>query len=335
VFKSRAVVTALSVGTIVGGAVAVPFGASAQTPGCTAANNVEAIIDDSGSMNSTDPNRLRKSGMDLLLNKPSNDNKTFGAVEFGTDAAALFGPDVVAANRASFLQMLDQRIQANDGSTDYNDAFNLAKTHNPNAQARIFLTDGAHNAGAYQNGHQGGPRTYVVGLGNFQAQPDDAARLQQIANETGGKYFAQQDASSLQSTMNQIDSLIACRQITITKQVVINGVGTDTLGNRLSRSTLSLGIELSHPNAGNKVGLSEIQQVMRGRVVARWRASGAIATTSRVKKLRVTRRLGSTFQVLRVRGLLRGGGRLRYKVRTTTFVAQETATLQLTPSRSR
>src|SRR3954471_21888104 len=59
--------------------VASPAGAAAA---CTPVTNIEAIIDDSGSMFSTDSNRLRVQAMDLLIN--AVDAKTvFGAVEFG------------------------------------------------------------------------------------------------------------------------------------------------------------------------------------------------------------------------------------------------------------
>ena len=40
-------------------------------------------------------------------------------------------------------------IQADNGGTDYNAAFNTGRAANPGAQARIFLTDGGHNLGDY------------------------------------------------------------------------------------------------------------------------------------------------------------------------------------------
>ena len=100
---------------------------------------------------------------------------------------------------------LDAQIQADDGSTNYNAAFDKARLDNPNATARIFLTDGGHNAGDYLNGHQGGPRTDVIGFGS-STTGEDGLRLQAIANETGGNYYPQIDSSSLQSVMNEIDS---------------------------------------------------------------------------------------------------------------------------------
>jgi len=324
------VAVAAAAGTIVVGAAVGPHGAAAGTQGCTPATNFEAIIDDSGSMSANDPNRLRKSGMDLLLSKQSNDSKTVGAVEFGTDAASLFKPLNVGQNRTALLQTLDQRIRADNGSTDYNDGFTLAKAENPNAQARIFLTDGAHNAGPYTNGHQGGPRTYVVGLGDFQANPDDGARLQQIANDTGGKYYAQQDASSLQSTINEIDSLISCGKAPLTFLDNFTKLGqTKAHGFKVNRSTRSLSFEVSWPDAANAFTVSSFVQKVAGRKVAQ-----GSARRVKVKKLTVTKRTGATFVTVRVRGL-RTGGRLTFKVRAAKLGSPSSATTQISQRRSR
>jgi von Willebrand factor type A domain len=325
VLKSRAVVLALAAGTIAVGVVAAPYGASAQVPGCTPATNVEAILDDSGSMVINDPNRLRKEGMDLIVSKQSNDSLTLGAVEFGSQAASLFKPGQVAANRSSMLSTLNARIQADNGSTNYNAAFDLAKAENPNAQARIFLTDGAHNVGPYANGHQGGPKTYVVGFG---AASDDRVRLQQIASETGGQYFEPQNASTLNTTMNQIDNLIHCRTGIIQYVDNFTSLGqSKTHGFRVRSTTRSLNFEVTWPDAANAFTVRSFVQKVRGQVVARGGAT-------RIKKLRVTKRSGATFTTVRVRGLQRGG-RLTFKVRATKLGSPSTATTQVAQSRSR
>jgi hypothetical protein len=181
---------------------------------CTPVTNVEAIVDDSGSMSGTDRNRLRVAALDLFVSKPQNANKTLGAVEFGSQADSLFAPEPIGRNAASMKSILNTKIRADNGATNYNDAFSLAKTDNANAKARIFLTDGGHNVGIYANGHQNGPPTYVIGLTIGPATPGDAdaSRLQQIADETGGKYYPEQDASTLQATVNEISATLDCQQ---------------------------------------------------------------------------------------------------------------------------
>src|SRR3954454_1057022 len=126
-------------------------GGTAQAS-CTAATNVEAIIDDSGSMAGTDPNTLRVQAMDLLIN--TLPEKThLGAVEFGSEffgtpaADTIFPPEAVGPNAGTMRSALDALVQADNGATDYNAAFAKADADDPYAQARIFLTDGGHNEG--------------------------------------------------------------------------------------------------------------------------------------------------------------------------------------------
>ena len=100
-------------------------------------------------------------------------------------------------------------MQADNGSTNYNAGFALSSTTAPAADARLFLTDGEHNQGAYQDLHRGGPPTYVVGFDDATEGPD-GERLQRIADETGGKYFPQTDSTKLQMVVNEIDAQLSC-----------------------------------------------------------------------------------------------------------------------------
>ena len=51
--------------------------------GCVAARNVEFLIDDSGSMEVTDPQLLRRTAAEYLISKPRNEGEVLGAYEFG------------------------------------------------------------------------------------------------------------------------------------------------------------------------------------------------------------------------------------------------------------
>ena len=134
-------------------------------------------------------------GAKLLLEKPNNQKKTFSALQFGgsflgggADATSVFAPAIVGQQKGAMEAALDAQIDANDGATNYNAAFALRKTQNPNANRIIFMTDGGHNIGDYDNAsHQGGPPVDVVGFSPGLVAADQA-RLQQIANETKGTY---------------------------------------------------------------------------------------------------------------------------------------------------
>lgn len=191
----------------------VPVGA------CTPAASVAAIIDDSGSMGDTDPQGLRRRAMELLITKPGGGGRTLGAVQFGDDASPLFAPASVASGQGAMLSALSA-IRDDDGGTDYDAAFAASASQQPGAEARIFLTDGGHNDGAYLESHRGGPRTFVIGLDIEDSGTDDAERLARIAAETGGAYFAlkkdpgdsaQTQALRLQPVFNSIDALLDCR----------------------------------------------------------------------------------------------------------------------------
>src|SRR3954471_24116792 len=160
--SSRALLALLAGGLIVVAAAAPTSGHASGVraiAACTRVANVEAIIDDSGSMGSTDPNRLRVQAMDLLINA-LDDKTTLGAVEFGESfdsstpsADVVFPAEAIGPNAGAMKSALDTQIQSDAGGTDYNAAFDTARSANPGARARIFLTDGGHNAGDYHDAH--------------------------------------------------------------------------------------------------------------------------------------------------------------------------------------
>lgn len=308
----------------------IPFTASGSGPranaaACVPVTNIEAIIDDSGSMGGTDYNRLRKSAMDLLITKPGNANKTLGAVEFGTTATSLFTPMPIGPNIATMQSTLDTRTQADDGVTNYNDAFTLAKTENPGAGARIFLTDGGHNVDAYANGHTPGPPTYVIGFGTVTTAGTDGARLQQIATDTGGKYYAQADSSSLQSVVNEIDSIFNCARPPVAFTDNFTAAGQKKPHKRkLRRGTKRIEFVVSWGDPNSAFDIVGVQIVKNGRVVA-------ANTAARRKRLKIKRVKGTTFTTVTVSGAR--PGTLRFRVRARTLSVPTKVTTQLTERR--
>ena len=195
---------------------------TAQT--CTPSTNVEAIIDDSGSMLDTDANELRRGGLELFVALSANRARTLGAVEFGSLADTVFAPAPIATSRAAWSSRCARgsgrtapSARRHPGSTTGSartttTRSRAASADNPNATARIFLTDGGHNENEYANLHRGGPRTFVVGheIGAAEPANPNATRLQQIADETGGRYFPNVEAVTLQSVFNDITQALSC-----------------------------------------------------------------------------------------------------------------------------
>ena len=319
--RSRWLAAALAGGAAVV-AVTSPLGASASTKSaatpCVVANNVVFVLDDSGSMFGTDPSGfgsngtttppLRVQAMQLEIKRDSNNAKNFAAIEFGDTADVLFPPENVATNRNAMLGSL-AKLQADNGSTDYNLAFDTANTTFPNAQARVFFTDGGHNAGDYLNKHlEGGkPPTYVVGFGTSAALPEDAARLQQIANDTGGQYFPQTSSAKLVSVMNQIDNILNC---TTSSLVTVNNVFTKVNQKKAVGYTIPGGKKATDLvttfNSGAQFSISNIVETVHGKVIAKYNptvTSASARKKTKVKKLKVTKQVGATFINLHIRGL--------------------------------
>jgi hypothetical protein len=308
----------------------VAKGAATPSASCVKANNIEAIVDDSGSMEITDPNRLRVQALDLLINTLSP-GTFLGAVEFGSGfleqpgADTVFKPEPVGPNAAAMGSALDQKIHADNGATDYNAAFAQSDADNPNANARIFLTDGGHDVGTYNEAHLAHKSpTYVVGFGSGLASSEDQQRLKKIAADTGGRYFPLEDSSQLQSVMNDIGAAITCQ--TPPQQF------TDQLAQGKSKAhsvsigaaTKSIQIALSWASPLDLFKVSGLKLVSGGRTVA------VAARAQKPRKLKVTRTTSSTFTVLKVSGLT--PGKLRFKVtaaKVASGVPKATLTTQV------
>jgi hypothetical protein len=291
-------------------------GGARAAAACAKATNIEAIIDDSGSMTLTDPNRLRVQAMDLLINALDS-STTLGAVEFGSSfdpsvpsADVVFPVEPVGANAAAMKAALDTKIQGDAGSTDYNAAFTTGRSANPGARARIFLTDGGHNEGEYLNGHLNptGAQTptYVIGFGSGLSDPEAQQRLQKIADDTGGKYFPLPDSSALQSVMNEIETTLTCQSPPKTFRDNLAQGKSKVHKVTLTKKAKAAQIALSWPSPLDRFKISGVRIVRGGKVVAR---------AAKVRKLKVKVHKGATFAVVKVTHLVKG--KLRFTVEAT------------------
>jgi hypothetical protein len=281
---------------------------------CTKATNVEAIIDDSGSMDATDPDLLRVRGMKLLIGSLSSAT-TLGAVEFGGNffaddptppADTLFPPEAIGPNAAAMGTAMDNLIHADNGGTDYNAAFAQSDADNPGADARIFLTDGGHDIGDYNNGHLvHRVPTYVIGFSQG-IQDQDKARLQTIATDTGGVYYPETDSSLLQSVMNNISSALTCQAApqSFTDQLAAGkSVGHSI---PITGRTKSAKIVLTWSSPLDAFTISSFKIVRHGRTVAK---------AAKVRKLKVKRTTTDTYVIVQLSRLVKGT--LRFKVKPT------------------
>ena len=189
----------------------VVIGAITAPPASSKGVDIEVVIDISGSMSGTDPQFLRKDAMRALLGLVGKSDR-LGAVAFDDTFEPVFDlGSVTDSNSGALAKLADQHI-LDRGGTDYNVAFakgyealTAPPVYDPaRPKYVIFLTDGGHNAGDYNNGHllmaanpTGRPwPVCAVQLGT-EFQPVDVDRLKRIATETGGQYATAQTNSAL------------------------------------------------------------------------------------------------------------------------------------------
>jgi hypothetical protein len=317
--------SSLLVVALVANAASAATGAAATataSAACTPKTNIEAIVDDSGSMTVTDPNTLRVQAMDLLIHTlPSS--TTLGAVEFGSGiegipgvfegipaASTIFPPEAIAPNAAAMEASLKTNIKADNGATDYNGAFAKADADNKESQARIFLTDGGHDVGTYSEAHLAhNVPTYVIGFGGITL-PEDKSRLEKIASDTGGKVYELEDSSEIQAVVNSIGAELTCK--------TPPRAFTDELGQgetskqhtlTIGKKTHLLRVTLTWAEPGDHFKLTGLAVKSHGKIVA-------AAVPKGTPKLTVIPAAGSsTFSVFKV-GHLRPGT-LQFAVKGT------------------
>lgn len=295
--------------------------------GCTPATNIEAILDDSGSMAITDESLLRVQAINLLIDT-LNPNTTLGAVEFGgaflegeSGADTVFPPEPVGPNASGMRAALKEKINADNGATDYNAAFKQADADNPAAQARIFLTDGGHDIGEYENGHLvHNVPTYVIGFGSGLTSPEDKARLEKIAADTGGTFYPLSDNSQLQSVMNSIGAALTCQTPPRSFTDTLKQGESKLHGVTIGANTKSIQIALTWASPKDAFKITGLKLVSGKKVLA-----VAPRPMPKPGKLKVTRNASSTFVVLKVSKLHKG--RLVFKVGAAKVGSGATATL--------
>ena len=280
---------------------------------CTPKTNVEAIIDDSGSMTSTDPNKLRVQAVDLLTETlPST--TTLGAVEFGSGIEAIpgifegtpaaftvFPPEPVGANAAAMQESLKNNINADDGGTDYNSAFAKADADNLTAQARIFLTDGGHNVGTYNEAHLAhNVPTYVIGFGGVEL-PEDKERLKKIAADTGGKLYLLEGSETIQAVINSIGAELTCKTPPRTFTDELSQGQSVTHKITIGAKTHLLEVTLTWANPGDLFKLGGLKIESKGQTVATLSRPTRKRPAPKPTKLKVTTKASSsTYTVLRI-----------------------------------
>lgn len=303
-----AALTTLGVALSSGGAAAA--GGSSVIPNCTKGTNIEAIIDDSGSMSITDPGKFRTKILEAMASLNNMNGKKLGGLEFGTAADSLFAParipGVIPAMVASFT-----KVKADNGSTNYDAAFTLAKTENRTADARIFLTDGAPTTFTPSIVRTPKVKTFVVGIG-VRSDPSAKATLDKIASDTGGPAPVYvNNGSQLQPAAGKIAAGINCKKPPLTFKDSFTHSG-QTFGHSFKPSGRAADILVSWETSADKIAVSV----------------NGVRKLATVAKAKGTIKKGATFATVHLRGLKKGK-KVKFKIKAKQLSVRTKATTQV------
>ena len=314
--------TAAAVGLLAalaaGGPASASPGADASAAACTPSKDVEAIIDDSGSMSGSDPSNFRAKLMSAYLDLGGNQGKQLGAVKFSSGnpaASVLFAPQPIGPTTVAGMKNAFSTQLVNSGGTDYDAGFTLGNEQNPNATSRIFLSDGAPSTDS--NLQRTPPtKTYVVGLG-VGSSSSAVQELNEIATDTGGPppLFIE-DAGQLQAAAGAITAGQNCKQL-VTFQDQFSNQG-QTFGHGFKAVGKSADILTSWPVIGTTLDIIKVSQAGQG-------GGGKVASAAKVK---VIKKKGTTFTTLHLKGLQKGK-KVKFKVKATKLAAPTAGTTQV------
>jgi uncharacterized protein YegL len=176
----------------------------------TFTSNIDCVlmIDSSGSMRQNDPNDFRKEAAKIFVDTARNDDQ-IAIVDFDGDAEVKWPLWPLTETRygiKSAINLIDSFGGTNIGAAMQLAYDQLILSSQPYKKAAVLLTDGEgtynNEALLYQN--KGWP-VYTVGLG-FDLNP---TLLEQIANQTGGEYFALTDPNQLKNVYFEIATQIS------------------------------------------------------------------------------------------------------------------------------
>jgi len=291
--------------------------------------DLAAIIDLSGSMSGNDYENRRLDATHLLIELASPGDRLLG-VGFDDDVRPVFPRTTITtpASRRNLRATARQNI-GNFGGTNYDVGFAQAYaelTADPLQPAvpkgAIFLTDGGHNAGAYQNthlkfAHNGTNVSWpvcVVQLGT-SFNPADTVRLRRIASDTGGRFLKAPNNAQLESLYFQCRGTSTGAQTLVKKTNVFKVGQKRTFTSRVKKKQAKATFFVSWGD-----GKYRLQLRQPGRKKAYTRTTG--------KNVRLVK--GRTFQYFQVTNPKAGKWRLQVtRLKTGEMTDKATTTINV------
>ncbi|PJN48592.1 hypothetical protein PAEVO_63200 [Paenibacillus sp. GM2FR] len=182
--------------------------------------DIVLVIDNSGSMNETDPNQDRYTAAKNLINRMDEDNRV--SVMVFDHATTLLQPFTRVKNQETKDEIIAEidGLAATDGGTDISLALedtmtHIQESHDAGRSAMVIMlsdgfseTDHARVLADYKQ-----QQIAVNTIGLSLVNPDGAQLLQTIAAETGGQYYDVQNAADLSFIFQKIYNDVGDRSL--------------------------------------------------------------------------------------------------------------------------
>jgi uncharacterized protein YegL len=198
---------------------------SVPSAACTAplTPGVAFVIDDSGSMETSDPINLRAQAIGVGLDQLP-DGAIASATTFANFSAPLFKATQVSPSSRPDLKQTAASGLFDEGDTEYAEAFagartQLAEMTTADRKAVVFLSDGLPTDAVFNPAvpvDVGGAPIYTIGLG-VDGTPEAGTVMAQIAANSGGQYYDAQSAGQLQSIFARIVASLTCNSESVTE----------------------------------------------------------------------------------------------------------------------
>jgi Mg-chelatase subunit ChlD len=205
--------------------------APVQTASCLTGQSlgIAFVADDSGSMATNDPDKLRGQAISVGLDQMP-DGAQASATSFDDYTRELFPPTTVDGTTRPQLKTSADRLFAG-GGTDYQLAFQGAQDQlaamSAQHKAVIFLSDGAPNDEDFTTDRPiaaAGTPIFTIGFGEA-----DKSILAGIAARSGGQTFSANSAADLESIFAHVVAILTCAAPSLTASLDVVPGTTQTV----------------------------------------------------------------------------------------------------------
>jgi hypothetical protein len=279
--------------------------------------------DNSYTDEAADPQRIRRSGLQVYIATPRNRGTVLGVTGFSpftANAVPIIEPTVLQPEVTTTLNnALADAVDGQDEFPGYPYMVRTFANDNPAARARILLVDGYlfREMSEFSGITEGNPPTYVIAVGNPpDRDEDDIGQMRRLARDTKGHYYEAHSARAIEKAFQAIESRLRCDLAADDARAELDAADTAELTETpLQPGVHTADIRLTWHDRRAGFEIDHIDIVRDDLVVTRigpQAIQDAYSTAS--PTARVSARRGKGFRTLHIRRLT-SGRRLRVVVR--------------------